>query len=227
MAESKLIEVHVPSRPQAAVLVLHGGGSREKGVAVSPTQLSVLRMIPIARRVARADRRRLAVFRVLNSVRGWDTDHTPADDVTWALGQVAERLGDLPVGLVGHSLGGRAAIVCADRPTVTSVVALAPWVYADDGAVDAGGVRVLIAHGTQDRVASPERSAAAAERMRATAKSLSYVRVAGAKHAMLARHGVFSDLAARFTAAVLLDPPPRTSHLVTALVDGSPDPIDL
>ena len=36
------------------MLVLHGGASRRAGMMVSPTQLSVLRMIPIARRIARA-----------------------------------------------------------------------------------------------------------------------------------------------------------------------------
>ncbi len=38
-------------------------------------------------------RERLAVFRLLNSRRGWDTRHTPVHDARWALDQVAERLG--------------------------------------------------------------------------------------------------------------------------------------
>ena len=45
-----------------------------------------------------------AVLRLLNTRRGWDTHTTPVDDVRWALGQVQERYGDLPVGLV--SVGG-------------------------------------------------------------------------------------------------------------------------
>src|SRR4051812_42709123 len=100
---------------------------------VSPTQLSVLRMIPIARRIARAGRGRLAVFRLLNSHRGWDATHTPVHDARWALDRVAEELGaHLPTCLVGHSLGGRAALLAAARPDVRSVVALAPWVYPTD-----------------------------------------------------------------------------------------------
>src|SRR5689334_24858422 len=109
----KLIEVRVPREPEGVVLVLHGGASRRDRMRVSPTQLSVLRMVPIARRIARAGRGRLAVFRLLNSTRGWDTRHTPVDDARWALEQVRDRLGDLPVGLVGHSLGGRAALLAA------------------------------------------------------------------------------------------------------------------
>ena len=50
----RLIEVRVPERPEGVVLVLHGGASRRRRMMVSPTQLSVLRMIPVARRVARA-----------------------------------------------------------------------------------------------------------------------------------------------------------------------------
>src|ERR1700754_2731116 len=108
----RLIDVYVPERPEGAVLVLHGGASRRGSMRVSPAQLSVLRMIPIARRMARAGRGRLAVFRLLNSRRGWDASHTPVDDARWALEQISERFEERPpVCLVGHSLGGRAALL--------------------------------------------------------------------------------------------------------------------
>jgi pimeloyl-ACP methyl ester carboxylesterase len=156
----RLIDVRVPERPEGAVLVLHGGAARRGHARVSPAQLSVVRMIPIARRIARAGRGRLAVFRLLNSRRGWDASHTPADDARWALGEIAGRLGDVPVCVVGHSLGGRAALLVAGEPHVRGVVALAPWVYPSDVARDVGGRRILIVHGTEDRIASPARSAA-------------------------------------------------------------------
>lgn len=201
----RLIAVSEPRRAEAVVLVLHGGASRRDDPRVSPTQLSVLRMIPIAKRVAAADRRRLAVYRLLNSTRGWDASHTPVDDVHWAIDQLAEGFGSgLPVGLVGHSLGGRAAILAADRPEVRSVVALNPWVYPADGDVDLTGRRVLVVHGSDDRIATPDRSAAAARRLSRTA-DVSFVSVAGAKHAMLRRGRVFERLAADFSAATLLD----------------------
>ena len=53
---AKLVEVTSPRNPEAVVLVLHGGASRGDVVHVSPAQLSVLRMIPTARRTARAGR---------------------------------------------------------------------------------------------------------------------------------------------------------------------------
>ena len=202
--QARLVETTAPREPTGVVLVLHGGASRRETVRVSPTQLSVLRMIPIAARVARVGRGRLAVFRLLNSTRGWDAAHTPVDDVTWALSQLRGRFGDgLPVGLVGHSLGGRAAILAGDQPDVRSVVALAPWVYADDGQRDLHGRRVLFVHGDQDRIASPARSLRVAEDLRRST-DVDYLRVPGGKHAMLAHHRVFDRAAADFVTATLL-----------------------
>ena len=66
--------------------------------------------------------------------RGWDTTHTPVDDCDWAIEEVRARYPAAPVGLVGHSLGGRAALLAGDNPAVRSVVALNPWVYPTDDA---------------------------------------------------------------------------------------------
>jgi dienelactone hydrolase len=203
----RLLEVTVPDRPAGAVLVLHGGASRRANMMVSPAQLSVLRMIPIAGRIARAGQKRLAVFRLLNSRRGWDTHHTPVQDVRWGLDRVAERLGDrLPTCLVGHSLGGRAALLSAPRPEVRSVVALAPWVYPTDAPAGLSGEQILIVHGSRDRIASPERSEALARQLRRHAQ-VTYISVRGGKHAMLGHHSAFDGLAAQFAAATLLGEP--------------------
>jgi dienelactone hydrolase len=169
---------------------------------VSPTQLSVLRMIPIARRVAGVGRGQLAVFRLLNSTRGWDTHHTPVDDARWALQSIRGQLGDLPVGLIGHSLGGRAALLAASEELVRSVVALAPWVYPTDDPGSLSGHRILVVHGSADRIASPQRSFALARRLARTA-DVGYIQIDGAKHAMLRHHRQFDTFAASFTAAVL------------------------
>lgn len=183
--------------------MLHGGASRPGSTAVSPAQLSVLRMVPIARRIARA-RKDLLVVRLLNSHRGWDTHRTPLADVDWALEQLRGRYGALPTCLVGHSLGGRAALLAGDREEVRGVVALNPWVYPHDDA-DLSGRRVLIVHGTEDRVASIERA-------RAVARSLSrrtevdFQEVPGGKHAMLSQSATFERAAARFVLSTLGGP---------------------
>ncbi|GAB2938291.1 hypothetical protein GCM10027047_38470 [Rhodococcus aerolatus] len=200
--QPRLVETAVPRDPAGLVLVVHGGASRPGSPMVRPTQLSVLRMVPVARRVARAGRGRLAVVRLLNSVRGWDSRHTPVDDVRWALGELASRFGELPVGLVGHSLGGRAVLLAGDAPGVRSVVALNPWLQTTD-APRLVGRQVLVVHGSADRIASPARSEAVARRVARDA-DVSYVCVDGGKHAMLRRHRVFDGLAADTTAAALL-----------------------
>lgn len=182
---------------------------------MSPTQLSVLRMVPIAHRIARSARGQLAVFRLLNSARGWDAEHTPVHDARWALQQLRERYGDLPSALVGHSLGGRAALLAGDTQHVHSVVALNPWLTAGEDA-DLAGRRVLIVHGTDDRIASPSRSLQAARSLAPRASSLGYLSVRGGRHAML-RHGrAFETAAADFVTATLLgrDVAAPVSHLL-------------
>ncbi len=204
----RLIEVTAPARPAGVVLVLHGGASRRENKMVSPTQLSVLRMIPIAHRISRAGDGRLAVYRLLNSARGWDARHTPLRDTQWALEQIAQRVGEnLPICLVGHSLGGRAALLSASQPHVRSAVALAPWVFATDIAAGLSDQQLLFVHGTRDRIASPARSAALARALTDHAR-VAYISINGGKHAMLRHHRRFDRLAADFATATLLDTQP-------------------
>jgi pimeloyl-ACP methyl ester carboxylesterase len=217
-AAARLIPVHELASPVGAVLVLHGGASRGEQVMVSPAQLSVLRMIPTARAVARAGRGRLAVFRLLNSYRGWDSTHTPVSDVGWALGELRSRFDHVPVGLVGHSLGGRAALLAGALEDVVSVVALNPWVYPTDDA-DLSGRRVLVVHGDRDRVASPERAKALARRL-ARRTPVAFISVPEGKHAMLRHGGAFDRSAADFTAAVLLGESGDVSDPVSRVLAG-------
>ncbi len=218
MTHARLIDTAAPKAPRGVVLVLHGGAARREAARVSPTQLSVLRMVPIASRIARAAKGELAVQRLLNSTRGWDAQHTPVDDVRWALGQAVDRFGpDLPVCLVGHSLGGRAALLAAGEGSVVSAVALNPWVYANEGRRDLTGRRVLIVHGADDRIARPTNSAAVARDLSRTA-DVGYVTVEGGKHAMLGRRSLFDGLAADFATATLLGRDP--GGVVARVLDG-------
>ena len=198
-------------------LVLHGGAARREAVAVSPTQLSVLRLVPIARRIART--RDLAVFRLLNSRRGWGSGDTSLADVRWALAQVRERYGDVPVVLVGHSLGGRAALLAATEPGVVGAVALNAYLLPGDEAVDPAGRRLLFVHGTDDRVASYARVQAVAERL-SRRTDVDLVTVEGGKHAML-RHGRRFDRAAAVFASEVL-PGGRQRVVRTPLRDQRP-----
>lgn len=198
-----------PATPRGLVVALHGGANRPGDPTVSPTQLSVLRMAPIARRIAGAGAD-LAVVRLLNSHRGWDTVHTPVADVDWAMRSLRSRYGALPTCLVGHSLGGRAALLAGGHhDEVRGVVALNPWVYPHDDA-DLSGRRVLIVHGTDDRVASLERTRRVAQNL-ARRADVELVEVRGGKHAML-RHGrVFEQAASTFAVELLRSDPRGTT----------------
>lgn len=201
-ASPRLVPVAEPAAPDGVVLVLHGGGTRGARAPVSPTQLSVLRMIPTARSVERAGRGRLAVYRLLNSYRGWDAGQSPVADADWAVALLAERFPGVPVGFVGHSLGGRAALLAGAAAGVRSVVALNPWVYPTDS-VDLGGRRVLIVHGDQDRVASIDKARTVARTLsRSTDVELAVI--PGGKHAMLAHGRAYDRRAADFISATLL-----------------------
>ncbi len=218
MSRARLVDTRVPVGAEGVVLVLHGGAARSPGLSVSPAQLSVLRMVPVAARIARAGAGRLVVHRLLNSHRGWDAHHTPVMDVAWALGEVRARHGDLPVALVGHSLGGRAALLAADQPLVRSVVALNPWVHPSDR-VDARGRRVLVVHGLDDRIAPATRSGSLARRI-ASASPVGYVAIPGGRHAMLRHGGRFERYATEFVLATLVGEAPR-SRAVSEILDGA------
>lgn len=199
---ARLVPTTTPRSPTAAVLVLHGGAARAGRVEVSPTQLSVVRMIPIARRIATAGHGHLAVHRLLNSARGWDSSHTPLDDVRWALDHLTGQYGELPVALVGHSLGGRAALLAGGAKQVRTVVALNPWVYPTDDA-DLSGRRVLIVHGSRDRVARADRARTVAQNL-SQYTTVDFREVPGGTHSMLRHRRAFEDAAASFVTDSLL-----------------------
>jgi alpha-beta hydrolase superfamily lysophospholipase len=208
MSSARLVPVRNGRDPKGIVLVLHGGANRGDRAMVSPTQLSVLRMVPLAQRIALAGRSRLAVHRLLNTHRGWDSSTTPVMDVAWALDRVTEQHGDLPVALVGHSLGGRAALLAGHDPQVRSVVALNPWVMPTDR-VALRDTQVLVVHGTEDRIALPARSAELARRLGSTTP-VGYVTIPGGRHAMLRHARAFEGYATDFVTATLLGTTPRS-----------------
>ncbi|MBS2939213.1 alpha/beta hydrolase [Nocardioides sp. J2M5] len=218
MSTARLVPVRAPSSPDGVVLVLHGGAAREGRTTVSPAQLSVLRMVPVARRIARAGRRRLAVHRLLNSHRGWDSRTTPVMDVARALERMQDLHGDLPVALVGHSLGGRAALLASGGDlAVRAAVALNPWLHPTDQ-VHGTNARVLVVHGTDDRIARPGLSEDLVRRA-PDALRIGRIAVGGGRHAMLRRARTYESLTADFVTAVLLGSGPR-SEAVAAVLAG-------
>jgi dienelactone hydrolase len=202
--EPRLIDVVVPAHPRGIVLVLHGGDKREDP-RVSSRQPSVVRMLLVAHAIRRTAHRQLAIFRVLNSERGWGSQLGRVADARWALQRAHERVGaELPASLVGHSLGGRAALMAAGSPTVRSAVALAPWVQETDEVTGIEGRRLLFIHGTADRVASIERARRVADRLAARTE-VTFVEVQGGTHAMLRHRRKFDAVAAQFVVQTMAD----------------------
>jgi pimeloyl-ACP methyl ester carboxylesterase len=180
---------------RAVALLLPGGSGAEEGPG-DRYRPSVLRMLPFGWSLQRAGHRRgLTVALLRYRVAGWKTGAPgAAEDTRWALAQLLDHFGPVPVVLVGHSMGGRTALATADEKSVIGVVALAPWI---DGALQVGdlaGRRVVLAHGDQDRVTSPAATAAFAGRARADGVDVELVAVPGDGHAMLKTFGTWQRL---------------------------------
>ena len=123
-------------------MVAHGG----EEVSTEPTratQLAVLRMVPIARAIRRAlPGGKILVLRPRFTVRGWNgAAASPVGDLLALLDGIRTRDG-VPVMLVGHSMGARAALRAAAHPSVCAVAALAPWVPPGEPVTQLAGRRV-------------------------------------------------------------------------------------
>lgn len=184
---------------RAVVLVLHGG----KATSFEPSEpkhLSSVRLKPLAAAVHRQGAPHgVAVWRLRYRVRGWNApEHSPVLDAQWALDEIRLQHGDIPVILLGHSMGGRAAVHVLADASVTAMVALCPWL-PDEPFAGAAHKRIVIAHAAGDRWTSPAESLQWAERARPYAASVTYIRVRRTGHFMLRRWVLWRDLAVAFS----------------------------
>ncbi|MFB6618304.1 alpha/beta fold hydrolase [Streptomyces sp. NPDC085524] len=142
-----------PHGAKAAVLLLHGGRADD---LEPPTRLNLpaRRMRPFAAALVRSTAADgVLVAHVRYRHRGWNGHHAhPVTDAHRALDELRALTGPVPVVLVGHSLGGRAALRAAADPQVTGVVALAPWCPPDEPTAHLHGRRVVALHDETDRV---------------------------------------------------------------------------
>jgi len=172
-------------QPRAVVLVLHGGKSRSRE-RVRAWQGAVLRMVPFARAVAVRGEGAVAVAALRYAVRGWNgAAASPLGDARLALDQISAQHPGVPIGLLGHSMGGRVALHLADDERVTAIAALAPWVEPRDRPRWHHGLHVLFMHGARDRMTTPRASRAMADAMAALGADVTYEAIPGEGHAML------------------------------------------
>ena len=181
---------------RGVVLVLPGGRARSTAPA-SRRHLAYQRMRPFAAAVhAGLAGYGIAVWQLRYRVRGWNSDRRdPVRDARWAIARAHAHHHDAPVFLVGHSMGGRAALWVSGDDDVLGACALAPWIEPDDPVAHLAGRLVVIAHGDGDRMTDPRRSRTyAVAAARAGARVADFT-VVGDRHAMLRRAADWHGLA--------------------------------
>ncbi|MFF5726070.1 alpha/beta hydrolase [[Kitasatospora] papulosa] len=192
------------------VLLLPDGGSDS---GRRPSALSYAVRLPLARSLARAGQEDgLAVHVVRYRTRGWNADADPATDARWAADEVVRRYGDVPVCLVGHGMGGRAALRGAGHPAVSSVLSMAPWLPDDtepgpEPVKQLAGRRVLIVHGTNDARTDPELSYRLAERAKKANRDTCRFEVHSDGHALRQHRAEVAALASDFVRGSLFGRP--------------------
>lgn len=189
------------------VLMLHGGqpDSREP---VGDRSTSFLRARWMQRRIARRMHAEgVGLWLLRYTHRGWNAgvapEPSPVPDARWALGEVRGELGELPVVLLGHSMGARTAVAVADDPSVAGVVALAPWLPAGEPVRTLAGRHLVAAHGRADRITSFAATEAFVRRAAAVAAGAELVDMGHLGHYMLRGHRRWNHVAASRSLHVL------------------------
>ncbi|SEK79210.1 alpha/beta hydrolase [Streptacidiphilus jiangxiensis] len=200
---------------EGVVLVLPGGTI--KGYR-PPLRVAAWALKPLVQRLT-VDGDGIAVHQLRYRFRGWNGEEAcTLADTEWALAQLRARYGDVPVCLVGNSLGGRAAFRAAGHSSVVGVAGVAPWLPPGDPVGQLAGRRVLIVHGDRDRSgASAADSLAYAERAREVVP-VCRLEVAGANHYLLSRAADFWSVTAEFVLDTLAGREPAPL-LAEALAD--------
>lgn len=177
--------------PSAVVLFLHGGQQRNHK-PVMRRHASWARMAVMQRSFDPfAKNNNLAVALLKYRVRGWNAtpgaEPDPVQDARWAIGELRDRFGPLPIVLVGHSMGGRTACHVADAEGVVGVCALAPWLPQGEPVAALEDRAVSVAHGTADKWTSAKWSEDYVRRACPIATQAAWTSISDAGHFMLSR----------------------------------------
>lgn len=186
--EHRALVLSRPPGPAApgAVLLLHGGRA-DSLAPPPPLNLPGLRMRPFARAMDRDARLAgVLIASVRYRMRGWNGQRAdPVLDTRRALEELRRAAGPLPVVLVGHSMGARAALRAADEPQVRGVVALAPWCPPDEPAGHLTDRTVMALHDEADRITSAAQTWDCLARARTAGARVRGIRMPRGRHAMI------------------------------------------
>ena len=153
MIEPQLERHPVDGETRGVALFCHGGTASSlappKARALSLVRMRALEMFVRRELGTRGVETALVRYRVA----GWNGDAADAyQDVHWSIERLRAELGkDVPIVLVGHSMGGRAALKAGGDPQVTAVCALAPWTPPGEPVMQLRDQTVVILHGAADR----------------------------------------------------------------------------
>lgn len=188
--------------PRAVALVLHGGKQASRQ-PVDGRSASWKRMAALQRSITPdLHAAGVSTWLLRYSVRGWNNG-APVADARWALEQVRREHGDVPVVLLGHSMGGRTAAYVADDPAVVGLVAVAPWWQPDDPVTALRGKRVAAAHGRTDKITSARMTRAFLERAEGIAASTEFRDMGRVGHYMFRRVPAWNQFCASRCLALL------------------------
>jgi dienelactone hydrolase len=213
----------VPGEVRGIALFCHGGTA----TSVAPPReaaLSLVRMRAIEQFVrSAAAGRGLSTNLLRYRVAGWNGEAADAyNDVRWAIEQLRQQHGaEVPIVLVGHSMGGRAALRAGGDPQVAAVCGLAPWTPPGEPVDHLRGRTVAILHGRGDRWVPARLSADFARRARDTGVAVARFTAPGG-HSMLRGalrwHGFARDVVLGATGIE-----PMRADITEALRQPAPD----